>query len=239
MDVMLMMACALISIGAPGMSESRLETGAPLGAEATESEPVAMRTPVVRSHAALRRVPRLRGGTSEDRSEGPSEIPDASDREPYGAVGTRYFEFGGFAGTDFENSDQPVLAASLTAGRFIADGLALGARLDLLAFDLEDDVSSAIAIGITFRWHFYRREQWTVFTEGGVGMMLSTKGVPDGGGSRFNFTPELGLGVTYDVGRPWRPVAGVRWHHVSNAKSWRSNPGRDGFVVYAGISVPF
>jgi len=192
----------------------------------------------------LRTQPLLRAGAwrelDDDETDAVvAETPVRSEQKRYGARGTKYVEFGGFAGLDGEGLDEPVTAASLTVGRFIADGLAIGARLDLLAFDQDDNVHAAIGLGITFRCHFLERERWTLFVDGGVGMMLSTGGVPTPGGSRFNFTPEMGFGCTFDVNRDWRVVTGVRWHHVSNAKSWRSNPGRDGVVLFAGISVPF
>lgn len=244
----LLVVCAAATIPAPGTCAADV----PRSAASDESE--GARAPQAVADAtnfaanlsvadALRSAPLLRAGAWRDApSSDDGELADLTAHEvklPFGTRGTTYVEFGGFAGIGGDGLDEPVYAGSLTVARYIADGLSLGARLDLMAFDLEDDVSTAIGCGITFRWHLLERERWALFLDGGVGMMLATRSVPEEGGSRFNFTPELGFGFSFDMGKAWRVVSGVRWHHVSNARSWRSNPGRDGVVLFAGISVPF
>jgi hypothetical protein len=74
---------------------------------------------------------------------------------------------------------------------------------------------------------------WGFFQDGG-----STKNVPING-SEFNFTPQAGLGITWDIGEGNRWFAGVRWHHISNAGLYSDNPGRDSVLVYTGLSMPF
>ena len=58
-------------------------------------------------------------------------------------------------------------------------------------------------------------------------------------GSEFNFTPQAGFGLTYDIGNENRLIFGIKWHHISNADLYEDNPGRDSIMGYAGISFPF
>ncbi len=59
------------------------------------------------------------------------------------------------------------------------------------------------------------------------------------GGSHFEFTPQGGFGFTYAIKPQMRLVSGVRWHHISNARTNDSNPRRDSILVYVGVSMPF
>jgi hypothetical protein len=61
---------------------------------------------------------------------------------------------------------------------------------------------------------------------------------PDGG-TYFNFTPQAGVGASFAVAEDTRLLAGVRWHHISNARSSDNNPGRDSLEIYAGVSFAF
>ena len=69
-------------------------------------------------------------------------------------------------------------------------------------------------------------------------MLYANEKVP-GNGTEFNFTPQAGLGVTYDIGNEVRLIGGVKWHHISNADLDEDNPGRDSIMAYAGVSFPF
>ncbi|MDG2055208.1 MAG: acyloxyacyl hydrolase [Phycisphaerales bacterium] len=88
------------------------------------------------------------------------------------------------------------------------------------------------------RWHIIAQENWSFFVDGGAGLLWTTENVPDNG-SRFNFTPQAGVGCTIGVGGNARVITGVRWLHISNANLYSSNPGRDSIEVYAGITLPF
>ncbi len=59
------------------------------------------------------------------------------------------------------------------------------------------------------------------------------------GGANFNFTPQAGAGVTFEVAENVRFFGGVRWNHISNANTSESNPPRDSLFMYAGVSFPF
>jgi len=74
--------------------------------------------------------------------------------------------------------------------------------------------------------------------EGGAGLLRTSNNVPTGG-SKFNFTPQAGLGMSFDIGNNNRWLLGVKWHHISNANTYDMNPGRDSIMIWTGISFPF
>jgi hypothetical protein len=105
------------------------------------------------------------------------------------------------------------------------------------------------AWGVNFnllvRWHFLARETWSIYVDGGAGVMGTTERVPgpdrdeSDGGTYFNFTPQIGAGASIEIGHKTRLLSGVRWHHVSNARTSNNNPGRDSLMIYAGVSFAF
>jgi len=74
------------------------------------------------------------------------------------------------------------------------------------------------------------------FVAASVGFLYFQEDVPVPDSSRFNFTPEIGLGVQLF----WMPkralTVGYKLHHMSNANTGRNNPGMDSHVIYAGFS---
>ncbi|MEO1511089.1 MAG: acyloxyacyl hydrolase [Planctomycetota bacterium] len=148
----------------------------------------------------------------------------------------------GGAAVDLEDDD----SATDTHLAFVAY-YRLAPRWDVV-FQLDGSYSNqtgdntfALGPSFTFRWHFYERGRWTLYTDAGIGFVLSPDDLPDGGTS-FNFTPRAGAGLTYRLlDNGTRLYAGVRWHHFSNAQITGDddNPDRDGIMGYAGVSFPF
>lgn len=91
------------------------------------------------------------------------------------------------------------------------------------------------------RYHYHRTERLTLYVDIGIGLLLASDNVPEGGTS-FNFTPRVGTGLTYRLFEDEsRLVLGLRWAHVSNARiaGDLDNPGRDGVMLYMGYEFPF
>ncbi len=133
--------------------------------------------------------------------------------------------------------------AHFGVGYFFADTLSINfegiaGRLEPQGSDVED--GDVYGFDLLLRWHFLHHETWSVYVEGGAGMIWFDDRFP-GGGTRQNFTPQLGMGFTLRLIEQVHLMAGIRWHHVSNArKSGRDrNPGFDGAMVYAGVFIPF
>jgi hypothetical protein len=74
------------------------------------------------------------------------------------------------------------------------------------------------------------------FIAASVGFLYFEEDVPVPRSSRFNFTPEAGLGVQFFLTPKNALTLGYKLHHMSNAYTSRSNPGMDSHVIYAGFS---
>jgi hypothetical protein len=116
-------------------------------------------------------------------------------------------------------------------------------ELELLgmgAFQDEGEDAFGGDLNVMFRWHFWRNapESITIFGEAGVGFALFSEEVPPGG-SNFNFAPQVGVGASFDVGDDTRLLVGVRWLHLSNARTTDTNEGIDSMLIYAGLSWGF
>ena len=136
---------------------------------------------------------------------------------------------------------------------FVAFSTFIGKQLELQLeangwyFDQEPDSSMGAGLAINLRWHFWHGaygggdgNDWTVFGDVGIGLIFSGDDVPDGGSS-VNFAPRAGLGFTARLGDSTsRLVGGVRWHHMSNARSNgdSDNPDFNAPLFYLGIEWP-
>src|SRR5919106_768638 len=69
-----------------------------------------------------------------------------------------------------------------------------------------------------------------------VGFLYFQEDIPVPDSSRFNFTPEIGLGVQFFFAPTRALTLGYKLHHMSNAHTSRSNPGMDSHVFYVGLS---
>jgi hypothetical protein len=133
----------------------------------------------------------------------------------------------------------------LSLTTFIADGFEVGAEFGGWWIDQSgaEDTAGASA-GLLFRWHFLMDEEnrdWSVFASAGVGMLITDEDVPFDG-TQYNFTPTAGLGFTHRLGDGNnRLVGGLRWQHISNARTagGDENGGRDFATFYVGVMFPF
>jgi lipid A 3-O-deacylase len=141
-------------------------------------------------------------------------------------------------GSDFEDDD--FFKGGIGISHFIADDFSVDLELNAMHFTQAGTDATGANLNLLFRWHFLHDEArlWTIYADGGAGMLFTTDDVP-AGGSSFNFTPQAGGGVSFDLGEDVRLYLGARWHHVSNARLYDSNPGRDYAMGYAMISWPF
>jgi len=177
----------------------------------------------------------------EETAPSPAEIAPRPAR--YGEEDSWWWTVGGLGGASVNNGDASA-AAFVGASTFLAEDFEFS--LDLTVWYLgEDDPAGDDAAAINFnpklRYHFIHEEDYTLFAEAGVGLLLATEEAPEGG-SEFNFTPQAGVGATFPLsGGPDRLVVGVNWRHFSNANVFGSdkNPGRDDLVAYVAVTFPF
>jgi hypothetical protein len=87
-----------------------------------------------------------------------------------------------------------------------------------------------------FKMNFGQQSWIKPFIAASVGFLYFEDDVPVPRSSRFNFTPEIGLGVQFFLAPKSALTLGYKLHHMSNAYTSRNNPGMDSHVIYAGFS---
>ncbi len=89
-------------------------------------------------------------------------------------------------------------------------------------------------LGLKFN---FGQQSWVKpFVGASVGFLYFTDDVPVPRSSRFNFTPEFGVGVQFFTTPSHAITIGYKYHHISNGNTHRRNPGLDSNVIYAGFS---
>ncbi|MBC8309343.1 MAG: acyloxyacyl hydrolase [Phycisphaerales bacterium] len=139
---------------------------------------------------------------------------------------------------DVKNSGNTLEVYGVEFEYFVDEDLSLDFGFLGMTVDQDGPNANGLNFTLQLRWHFVAEESWSMFLEGGAGLLRTSDNVP-AGGSKFNFTPQAGLGFSFDMGKHNRWLVGVKWHHISNANTYASNPGRDSIMIWTGISFPF
>lgn len=144
--------------------------------------------------------------------------------------------------------DRQLLLFGLRYGRVLAawESLALEYTLDIfpaaVVFEpanVRRGSSTIYGAGLSplgFKLLFGQQSWIKPFVAASVGFLYFQHDVPVPHSARFNFTPELGLGVQLLFTPQTALTVGYKLHHISNANTGRSNPGMDSHVIYAGFS---
>ncbi len=171
------------------------------------------------------------------------------------ALATGTNEFGVWAGGSPDSSqvfgnieNRNLLLFALRYGRILAtwESISLEYTLDIFpaAVVFEPDhvrrgSSTIYGAGLSplgFKINFARQSWIQPFVAASVGFLYFEDDIPVPDSSRFNFTPELGLGLQFFLAPKRAMTFGYKFHHISNADTGRSNPGMDSHVIYAGFS---
>jgi hypothetical protein len=156
----------------------------------------------------------------------------------WGQEGTwRWGIHGGYA-EDLKDAENNLILLGVEFDYFIADELSLDMGVNLIDVTQTGNDTDGINFTLLLRWHAIAKEDSSFFIEGGVGLLFTEHNVPSAG-SDFNFTPQVGLGFSFDANDSARWLIGLRWHHISNANSHRTNPGRDNLMLWVGMTFPF
>lgn len=126
----------------------------------------------------------------------------------------------------------------LHAGRYFADGIALGAGANLATWWTGGrDVYSCEIEGL-LRGHPIR--DWPVFVDGTAGYQLANDQIPPGG-TVWNFTFGFGGGLEFPVGHDTALLAAVYYHHISNAlgRENERNPSQNEARIWLGFEWTF
>lgn len=139
----------------------------------------------------------------------------------------------------FGDSDKGEMYAAHTgfSWYFLED---MGLNLEAIAgyVDPERDDSGVVGgLDLTFRWHFHKHNDLTIYIDGGAGFQQASTNFPSD--NHFNFRTLFGFGASYRLGDGAVLIGGVRYVHISNAGITKGNDGLDGAMVYLGLSFPF
>jgi hypothetical protein len=165
-------------------------------------------------------------------------IQDEPASVPFGLAGSASWLVNVAGASTFR--DDHMVRGGIGISYFIADDFSVDFEFDLAYFPQEGDDAVGGNFNLLLRWHFLHDEtrSWTVYLDGGAGMLWTTDNVPSIGSS-FNFTPQFGAGASFDLGNDKRLYVGGRWFHVSNARLYDENPGRDYGMLYVMFGWPF
>ncbi|EDX86445.1 hypothetical protein S7335_4149 [Synechococcus sp. PCC 7335] len=147
----------------------------------------------------------------------------------------RWYVQGGL-GADFDDDLFGLVGAGVS--HFFYNGHSINLELNGLAVDQQGNNAVGLNLALLLRSHWIRGDNWSIYIDGGAGLLTTNNDVPDAGSS-FNFTPQIGGGATFAVNDTQRIMTGLRWYHISNASLFDSNPGLDALYGYVGYNFPF
>lgn len=142
-------------------------------------------------------------------------------------------------GIEFDDSKNKFALGGFGFSYFPIDDFSLNVEFDGMYFE-QDQARAAggFNFNLLLRWHYMTDESWSAFVEMAGGIVITTDEVP-AGGAGFNFIAQAGVGVSVDLGDDVRLLTGLRWHHLSNGRTFDRNPGMDSIYGFVGLSLPF
>lgn len=151
----------------------------------------------------------------------------------FGQRGDRHWYVQGGGSTTFFENNFALVGAGLS--HFFANGHSVNLELNGMVFEQVGDEAAGLNLALLHRWHFVRQPNWSLYIDGGAGILGTTDDVPSTGSS-FNFTPQAGGGATIRLDDEKHMMVGLRWHHISNGDLYEGNPGRDSILGYVGVN---
>jgi hypothetical protein len=168
----------------------------------------------------------------------PSSLADEAPTPAYTDKGSNWwYVHGGFA-MDIKSSENKLFLGGVGWSHFFVNRMSLNLELNAIGVAQKGKDAVGINFNVLLRWHFFIQDTWSLYLEGGAGMLGTTNEVPRNG-TAFNFTPQCGIGFTKALRDDMRLILGAKWQHISNASLSSSNPGRDSVMGYVGVSFPF
>lgn len=133
---------------------------------------------------------------------------------------------------------EDVALLTVGGGYHVLGGLSANVDLVGAVFDRSGPNPIGGGFNLLLRWHPIRYDPFSIYVDGAVGVLQANRAVPQDG-SHFNFTPQVGAGITYRIEEGLHLMVGGRLLHLSNAGIGDSNPGINYSVFYAGIALGF
>ena len=166
--------------------------------------------------------------------------------EPF-AKGTWALQFTGsyISGSDASLTDSLGEGGSgnVGVGYFLFKNVGVYGELVGYGFDKKDwtgDDAWGGGLNMLLRWHFLSFDRWSIYADGGGGIIEFEDEFPSGG-THFNFTGRVGLGASIRLAHNLHLIGGARYLHISNAAihGVERNPGFDSMEYYTGLMFTF
>ncbi|ELS00394.1 Lipid A 3-O-deacylase (PagL) [Xenococcus sp. PCC 7305] len=186
----------------------------------------------------LLRSPQAAQANPEQQPEHTTTELEQDEPPTFGKRGEKRWYFqGAFATTLDDNESDPRRFGLVGAGlsQFFINGHSVNLELNSIYFNQPGDDALGLNLNLIMRWHFVRQQNWSLYLDGGAGILGTTNDVPTDAAS-FNFTPQVGGGATIGLADQKRLMLGLRWHHISHADLFENNPGRDSILGYVGLN---
>lgn len=170
----------------------------------------------------------------EEEAEEPDNKPNFTEK------GYKTWYFQGAAATTLDNQEpDPRRFGLVGAGisEFLFNRHSINLELNTIYFDQPGENAFGLNLALLMRWHFAKQENWSLYIDGGAGVMGTTNDVPRRAAG-FNFTPQVGGGASIKLNDDQNLLFGLRWHHISHADLFNANPGRDSILGYVRLDIP-
>jgi hypothetical protein len=100
----------------------------------------------------------------------------------------------------------------------------------------DDKPTYGSSFTLMLRHYFSPASRWRPFMTLGAGALVTTSRVPEGT-TRYNFTPQGGLGLAIAYSKRTAFSIEYRYHHISNADTVDLNPGINSSSIHFGVSI--
>jgi hypothetical protein len=138
---------------------------------------------------------------------------------------------------DVEATDYLIPAATIGAGWYIRDSLAIGVEVGGYSFfQGSGDDTPGVNASAFLRHHFIDTPRYSVYFDVFFGPTYTDTKTP-AGGTHLNYLTRFGVGGTVPLDERLDLLAGVRWFHLSNANihGEDENPAINGIQYYVGL----
>ena len=158
------------------------------------------------------------------------------DAPSYFSKGTWTLELAGGYVKDWDRGKSSIALGDVGLGYYIDNTLSLRVEVVGYSFNQEPDDAWGGAVNFLGRHHVLNRGDVSFFIDGGVGVVETSRRVPDGG-THLNFTPQVGMGMTWRLREKLHLIGGVRYFHLSNARieGHDRNPQINGVEAHVGL----
>lgn len=134
-----------------------------------------------------------------------------------------------------------IYLTQFSVDHYIHDDLSIRAGLNF-GYARADRTDGGVQGGpeLGFRWHFISQERFSTFLDGSAAAIIHENPLTEDS-LRFNFDLQAGFGATLHFTDDTHLQAGIRWHHLSNARirGKSRNLGYDGPLLYGGVMWRF